>query len=161
LNIHWQGGEVMTLYPEWFSRTHEIILRASERRKKEVRNYIQSNMIGYSPIWNGILRKMFGNSVGTSLDFPNLHRKLSAGGTKGYGDLLLRNIRKAQDADILLGVIAIPNEETFHAGADQFYSHYTQEMGIKDFQVNPFFPGGASNDSKKGFSLDTDRLTRS
>jgi len=160
LNIHWQGGEVMTLSPEWFSRAHEIILRTSEKRKKEVRNYIQSNMIGYSRTWDDILREMFGKSVGTSLDFPNLHRKLPAGGAKGYDDLLLRNIRKAQDADILLGVIAIPNEKTFQAGAEQFYFHYTEELGIIDFQVNTPFPGGVSSDSKKGFPLDTDELTR-
>ena len=160
LNIHWQGGEVMTLPPEWFSRAHEIILRASEKRKKKVRNFIQSNMIGYSRIWNDILREMFANSVGTSLDFPNLHRKLPAGGTKGYDDLLLSNIRKAQDADIHMGVIAIPNEETFRAGAEQFYSHYTEGIGITDFQVNTPFPGGATSESKKGFPLDTDELTR-
>jgi len=160
LNIHWQGGEVMTLSPEWLSRAHEIILRASEKTKKEVRNHIQSNMIGYSPAWNGILRSMFGNSVGTSLDFPNLHRKLPTGGTKDYDDLLLRNIRMAQDADILLGAIAVPNEKTFQAGAGQFYSHFTEEVGMTDFQVNTPFPGGLSSESKKGFPLDTEELTR-
>ncbi len=160
LNIHWQGGEVMTLPPEWFGRAHEIILHASEKRKKEVRNYVQSNMIGYSPAWNGILREMFANSVGTSLDFPNIHRRLPTGGAKGYDALLLGNIRKAQDADILLGAIAIPNDETFRAGAEQFYSHFTEEMGITNFQVNTPFPGGVSSESKKGFPLNTDDLTR-
>jgi len=160
LNIHWQGGEVMTLPPEWFSRAHDIILETSEKRKKEVRNFIQSNMIGYSWTWNDILREMFGNSVGTSMDFPNLHRKLPTGGAKGYDDLLLRNIREAQDADIRLGVIAVPNEETFRIGARQFYHYYTEALGIADFQVNTPFPGGFSSRSKKGYPLDTDELTR-
>ncbi len=160
LNIHWQGGDVMTLPPKWFGRAHEIILRNSEKRKKEVRNYIQTNMIGYSRAWNGILREMFANSVGTSLDFPNLHRKLPVGDAKGYDDLLLSNIRKAQDAGILLGAIAIPNDETFRAGAERFYSHFTEEMGITNFQVNTPFPGGLFSESKKGFPLDTDDLTR-
>ncbi len=160
LNIHWQGGEVMTLGPEWFNRAHDIIRQASEKRGKVVRNYIQSNMIGYSSEWNDILREMFGNSVGASLDFPNLYRKLPAGGVKDYDVLLLVNIRKAQAADILLGVIAIPNKETFRIGAHQFYHYYTDELGITDFQVNTPFPGGFSSHSKNGYPLDTDELTR-
>lgn len=160
LNIHWQGGEVMTLSPEWFQRAHEIIRRASEKRKKTVRNHIQSNMIGYSREWNPVLQEMFGNSVGTSLDFPNLHRKLPSGGLKAYDDLLLRNIRKAQEADIRLGVIAIPNEETFRIGARQFYHYFTEELGIFDFQVNTPFPGGFESGAKKKYPLDTDELTR-
>lgn len=160
LNIHWQGGEVMTLPPEWFTRAHDIIREASEKRRKAVRNHLQSNMIGYSREWAPILREMFGNSVGTSLDFPNLHRKLPAGGVKEYDDRLLGNIREAQAADILLGLIAIPNEETFRIGARQFYHYFTEELGIADFQVNTPFPGGFSSNAKNGYPLDTDELTR-
>ena len=36
LSIYWQGGEVMTLPPEWFEQAHSIIRRSAEARRKEV-----------------------------------------------------------------------------------------------------------------------------
>jgi hypothetical protein len=32
----------------------------------------------YNPRWNDIIKRMFGNKVGTSMDYPNLYRKLFA-----------------------------------------------------------------------------------
>ena len=77
LSIYWQGGEVMTLPAEWFEQANIIIRQSAGSRKKEVVNYIQSNMIGYNAKWNRVLSDMFGNSVGSSMDFPNLHRRLT------------------------------------------------------------------------------------
>jgi hypothetical protein len=36
--------------------------------------------VSYSPTWNDVLRTMFGGSLGTSIDYPNVHRKLFKGG---------------------------------------------------------------------------------
>lgn len=161
LSIYWQGGEVMTLPPEWFERAHDIISEISAVRKKPIVNYLQSNMLTYSEKWNRVLSEMFGNSVGSSMDFPNLHRKLKGGcGPPKYEKIWTRNIKEAVKAGIHLGVISIANEQTFELGAERFYSHFVDELGITDFQINTPFPGGPGNDVKKGFPVEADRLSQ-
>lgn len=161
LCIYWQGGEVMTLPPAWFEHTHDIICEISTVRKKQISNYLQSNMIAYSEKWNRVLSEMFGNSVGSSMDFPNFHRKLKGGcGPQDYEKIWTRNIKQAMNAGIHVGVIAIANEQTFDLGAERFYSHFVDELGIRDFQINTPFPGGPINDVKKDFLVKADRLTQ-
>ena len=158
LFIYWQGGEVMTLPPEYFEEADGIIREIASGRDLRVVHYLQSNMIAYTGKWNPVIAGMFGNSVGTSMDFPNLHRKLKGGGPKEYERLWARNVREAMGAGIEVGVIAIPNERTLDMGAERFYSYFTEESGIKDFQINTPFPGGATNEVKTGYPLDTRRL---
>lgn len=160
LLIHWQGGEVMTLPPSWFERAYEIVQRLADSRKMSIRSYIQSNMIGYSKDWNRILSEMFDNSIGTSMDFPNLYRTAQGGCVKKYNEIWLRNIDKAREAGISVGVIAVPNDKTLALGAERFYSHFVDELGIVDFQINTPFPGGQFKNSKTIFPLRDDRLTR-
>ncbi|GLI34866.1 radical SAM/SPASM domain-containing protein [Desulforhabdus amnigena] len=160
LSIYWQGGEVMTLPPEWFEAANEIIQRIADGRNKGVGHFLQSNMIAYGKKWNRVLSEMFGNSVGSSMDFPNLHRKLKNGGAREYERVWTRNMREAVDAGIEVGVISIPNEQTLELGAERFYSHFVDDLGIRDLQINTPFPGGSLNDVKKGFPLDHHRLTR-
>jgi len=160
LSIYWQGGEVMLMPPMWFERAHEIIQEIAASRNRQVNNYIQSNMIAYSRKWNRVLAEMFGNSVGTSMDFPNLHRKIKGGSPQAYARIWSRNVREAKDAGIEVGVISIPNEQTLEMGAERFYSHFVKELEITDFQINTPFPGGAQNAVKTGFPLETHRLSR-
>lgn len=160
LSLYWQGGEVMTLPPEWFEQANIIISKSAGARKKEVVNYLQSNMIGYSGKWNRVLSEMFGNSVGSSMDFPNLHRRLIGGGPEEYEALWARNVRQAGEAGIRVSVIALPNEKTLEIGAKRFYSRFADELGIAEFQVNTPFPGGSSNRVKDGYPLDAGRLGR-
>ena len=84
LSIYWQGGEVMMMPPKWFEQANGIIQEIAASRNRQVKNYIQSNMISYSRKWNRVLAEMFGNSVGTSMDFPNLHRKIKGGSPEAY-----------------------------------------------------------------------------
>jgi len=117
-------------------------------------------MIAYTSNWNRVLAGMFGNSVGSSMDFPNLHRKLKGGSPKEYDRIWARNVREATAVGVEVGVIAIPNERTLEMGAERFYSHFVDELVIKDFQINTPFPGGLVNDVKMGYPLDTERLSR-
>jgi radical SAM protein with 4Fe4S-binding SPASM domain len=158
LSIYWQGGEVMTLSPEWFERAHVTIKRIAEAHKIEVSNYIQSNMIGYSKRWNKILLEMFDNSVGSSMDFPNLHRRPIGGTPEEYEAIWARNVREAREAGIRVSVIAIPNEKTLQMGARRFYSHFVDDLKITEFQLNTPFPGGSANLVKDGYPLDAGRL---
>jgi radical SAM protein with 4Fe4S-binding SPASM domain len=160
LSIYWQGGEVMTLTPEWFEEANALIQEIADRSKRQVVHYLQSNMIAYSSRWNRVLAEMFGNSVGSSMDHPNLYRKLKSGGPKEFERIWLRNVQKAGEAGIQVGVISIPNEQTLDMGAERFYSHFVDELGITDFQINTPFPGGSVNDVKMGYPLDTQRLSK-
>lgn len=158
LSLYWQGGEVMTLPPEWFERADSIIRRIADARKKEVINFLQSNMIGYTGKWNSVLNGMFGSSVGSSMDFPNLHRRLLVGGPEAYEALWVRNVSEAHEAGIKVSVIALPNEKTLELGAERFYARFVDELNINDFQVNTPFPGGSSTRAKDGYPLDSDAL---
>jgi sulfatase maturation enzyme AslB (radical SAM superfamily) len=141
LTIHWQGGEAMMMPPEWFERAFELIQNAAAKRGKFVEHGLQSNMIGYNSRWNSIIERMFGNSVGTSMDYPNLHRKLFNGSASDYTRIWKYNVQSALAAGIAIGVIAVPNQATLDAGAEKFYSYFVDEIGVQSFQVNTPFPG--------------------
>jgi radical SAM protein with 4Fe4S-binding SPASM domain len=160
LTIYWQGGEIMTLPPSWFERAYEAIGGAAEDRKRLVSHSLQSNMIGYNKQWNKVIAEMFGNSVGTSMDYPNLHRKLFNRGADEYTRLWSDNVKAAREAGIDISVIAVPNRGTLEAGAERFYSYFADELGIDSFQVNTPFPGGEENDVKKSMPLDVEELSR-
>ena len=158
LSIYWQGGEVMTLPPEWFEHANDLIRRCVEGTGKRVVNYLQSNMIGYTHRWNRVIAEMFGNSVGTSMDFPNLHRRLAGSGPREYERIWISKVNEAREAGIQVGFIAIPNQGTLEMGAERFYSRIVDELGIGEFQINTPFPGGPSNRVKDGYPLDSERL---
>jgi radical SAM protein with 4Fe4S-binding SPASM domain len=159
LTIYWQGGEIMTLPPQWFEQAYGMIQSAAEARNKHIQHSLQSNMIGYGKKWNKIIAEMFGNNVGTSMDFPNLHRKLFGRSPQAYSAIWSRNVREAREAGIQVGVIAVPNRGTLGIGAERFYSHFVDDLQVTDFQVNTPFPGGEQNEVKKGLPLDIDQLS--
>jgi radical SAM protein with 4Fe4S-binding SPASM domain len=153
LLIYWQGGEVMTLPASWFEKAWVIIEQAATARDKEIRNFAQSNMIGYTRPWGRILSSMFNNSVGTSMDYPNLHRVAPGGTAAEFNHVWYQKVLEAKAAGIQVGVISIPNHETFKVGAERFYSHFVEELQITDFQINFPFPGGPGNNSGLGYPL--------
>jgi uncharacterized protein len=159
MTIFWQGGEIMMMSPRWLEQANEIISRAADRRGKQIEHSMQSNMIGYSKKWNRLISEMFGNSVGTSMDFPNLYRKAKGRTPEEYTTLWVRNVRDARDAGIDIGVIAIPNKATLEVGAERFYRYFVDELEILNFQVNTSFSGGESNDAKEESILDLDALS--
>ena len=160
LTIYWQGGEVMMLPPAWFERANDLIAEKAASGGRLVEHSLQSNMIGYSGKWNRIIRDMFGNSVGTSMDFPNLFRRARNRTTEEYTNIWNRNVREARDAGIQIGVIAIPNNETVRLGARRFYSYFVDELHITDFQVNTSFSGGEPCDAKLQSILDMNGLSK-
>ena len=158
LNLYWQGGEVFTLSPEWFYGAHERMQAMATRRGRSLANFLQSNLLAYGKEWDPVIDEVFGNTVGTSMDFPNRHRRVAGGTPEAYTERWTRNVRKVRDAGVGVGVIAIPGAETLDLGAEAFYSFFVNEIGICDFQVNPPFPGGRKNETKSGLPLDAQRL---
>lgn len=154
MTIYWQGGEIMLLPPSWLERAFDQIQQAAASRNKKISHSLQSNMIAYTSKWNSIIARMFGNSVGTSMDYPNLYRKAAGRTPDHYTALWSRNVRAAVDAGIHVGVIAIPNRDTIRLGAERFYSYFVDDLGVRDFQMNTAFSGGQSNATKLEIFLD-------
>ena len=160
LAIHWQGGEVMTLPPSWLADAHGLIGAAAASRGLVVTHALQTNMIGYGPRWDAVIGDMFGNRVGTSLDYPNLHRHRHGKDAADYDAILTENIQQARAAGIEVEAIAVPNAKTLEIGAARFYSHFVDTLAIPSFQVNTPFPGGTSIQAKRDLPLESKGLIR-
>ena len=160
LTIHWQGGEAMLLPPAWYERAFAWIQDAAAARGKRIDHGLQTNMLAYGPKWNGLIAEMFGNSVSTSLDYPNLHRMVAGRGPEHYDAIWARKVRQARAAGIDVKVISVPNRATLEIGAQRFYEHLVEDLGVTDFQINTPFPGGETNDVKRGMTLDVAGLAR-
>ena len=160
LLIHWQGGEVMTLTPAWFEEADERIGAAAAARGRSVRHGLQTNLIGYGAHWNPVIARMFGNQLSTSLDHPNLYRHRPGRSPADYDALWTQNLKLARAAGIEVGVIAVPNAATLELGAERFYEHFVDVLGITSFQVNTPFPGGVSNAAKRDLPVGGEGLMR-
>jgi radical SAM protein with 4Fe4S-binding SPASM domain len=160
LTIHWQGGEAMLLPPLWYRQAFAWIGEAAAKRGKRVEHGLQTNMLAYSPKWGALIAEMFGNSLSTSLDYPNLHRKVSGRGPEHYDALWGRKVRMARAAGIDVKVITVLNQGTLEIGAERFFEHMIDDLGITDFQINTPFPGGADNSVKQDLCLDSTELSR-
>lgn len=160
LTINWQGGEAMLLSPSWYHDAFAWISEAAGQRGKRVEHGLQTNMLAYTPEWDGLIAEMFGNSVSTSVDYPNLHRKVPGRDPLHYDALWARKVQMARAAGIDVKVISVLNQGTLDIGAARFYEHLVDELGITDFQINTPFPGGADNTAKRELSLDPAALAR-
>jgi uncharacterized protein len=156
--IYWQGGEAMIMGPAWFIDAGQLMDRAAAVKGRRFTHYLQTNLIGYSEAWNEVIRTMFQGSLGTSMDYPNRHRKLFKGGAEAYTRLWTRKLREAQAADIEVGVIAVLHQGSLEAGPESFYRYFTEELGLNNFQVNTPFPGGPAADVEGAFQLDMKEL---
>jgi radical SAM protein with 4Fe4S-binding SPASM domain len=140
LNVFWQGGEVTLLSPEWFERAGEIFAKSLSPANVKVVHYLQTNLIGYDRSWNPLVHQMFGGSLGTSLDYPNLYRRPVAGQPEDFFPRWRQGYNDALQGDVHVGLIAVVNHATLATGAEAFYHFFVDELGISDFQVNtPFF----------------------
>jgi uncharacterized protein len=158
--IYWQGGEAMIMGPGWFADAGNVMNRLASERGRRFTHYLQTNLISYSQAWNDVIRGMFQNSLGTSMDYPNVHRKLFRGGAKAYTELWTRRLHEAKAAGIEVGVIAVLHQASLEAGAESFYRYFAEELELDDFQVNTPFPGGPASQSEGGFQLDSDELAK-
>lgn len=156
--IYWQGGEAMIMGPEWFIAAGKLMDGAAAQRGRHFTHYLQTNLISYSESWNEVLRTMFQGSLGTSMDYPNHHRKLFNGNSEAYTRLWTRKLRDAQASGIKVGVIAVLHQGSLDAGAEDFYRYFTEELGLTDFQVNTPFPGGPAGEVEGAFQLETSKL---
>ena len=160
LTINWQGGEAMLLPPSWYREAFDWISVAAAQRGKRVEHGLQTNLLAYTAEWDGLIAEMFGNSISTSLDYPNLHRKVPGHNPEHYDALWARKLEMARAAGIDVKVISVLNQGTLEIGAERFYEHLVDELCITDFQINTPFPGGGDNATKQSLALDAAELAR-
>jgi len=143
LYFFWQGGEAMLLGPDWYRRMHDLAGRVFGRR--QVQHHIQTNMLAYDDSWGRVINEVFGGSVSTSMDFPNIHRRLG-GSCEAYSRGFLAAVRRARDDGIVVRAISVLNAETGARGARAFYDHCFKESGFKDIQINfPYYLGASAD----------------
>lgn len=140
--LYWQGGEVMLLGPRWFEQAHAVLGEAAARAGCTFHHSLQTNLVGWHAGWNDVVRGMFRGSLGTSMDFPNVHRRLRNGSAEGYTEVWLRAMDQVREAGFSVGVIAVLHSSSLEAGPQAFYRFFTGTAGVTDFQVNMPFPGG-------------------
>ena len=160
IHLYWQGGEVMCMEPSWYMETLSIMNRITKRRKQNIFNHAQSNFMGYEERWNPVISQLFFNEIGSSLDFPNTHRKTRELDGALYNEIWLQKVRQAWDVGIRVGVISVPNSETLKLGAESFYSYYVYEAGITNFQISLPFSVKRSGGDAPLFPLDNGGLAR-
>ena len=159
LKLYWQGGEILTMTPEWLLRAHDFIRKVGESAGITIECSVQSNLLGFSPKWRRVISEMFDNHIGSSLDFPNLYRKVVGGAPETFNDTWLRRYQEARDAGIDVGIIAVLNSGSLDVGAHEFYGYYIDRLSMKSFQVNTPYPGGLPTPAKRNFPLDDDLLS--
>jgi radical SAM protein with 4Fe4S-binding SPASM domain len=158
--VYWQGGEVSLLGPAWFERAHQAMGERAERRGLSFRHELQTNLLAWDERWRRLVLSMFGGSLGTSMDHPNHHRRTRGGSTQDYDAAWRRNVRRAMDDGIQVGVIAVAHAGTLDAGAARFYDFFVDEVGLCDLQLNTPFPGGPARGLWPGEPLDVAELAR-
>lgn len=155
--VYWQGGEALLMGPEWYTSAHDLMCAAASARGRSFKHFLQTNLIGYGPHWNQVIKTVFDGSLGTSMDFPNDHRRLKSGSTERFTQVWLEAVRNALEAGFEVSVIAVMHAGSLRVKPREFLSFYTEQAGITDIQVNLPFPGGPSSD---GDVLETGALSR-
>jgi hypothetical protein len=141
-------------------RAQDIIENLTRPRGKQIVNRIQSNLLGYRVEWNTVIWEMFRNHMGTSLDYPNLYRRVVGQGPETYNQLWLDRFQEAAANRIDIAVISIPNYASFELGAAAFYSYFFNEIGLTSLQLNTAFPGGLPNAAKSNFPLAPEKASQ-
>ncbi|MBM3301750.1 MAG: hypothetical protein FJY85_17590, partial [Deltaproteobacteria bacterium] len=75
VDVYWQGGEIMVLSPDWCLEAGRAISALMGRQGVGCKHFLQTNLMEYTPEWDQVIWELFDGSVGSSLDFPNIHRR--------------------------------------------------------------------------------------
>lgn len=136
LTIYWQGGEAMLLPPSWYQQAHELIQREAEARGKQVcLSQLAEQYAGLQLALNQVTPACLATVSGHA-GFILICTASRSKGPENYNAIWARRVQEARAAGIDVQVIAVPNQATLDIGAERFYTHFVDELGIRDFQVN-------------------------
>ena len=145
LLVYWQGGEAMLRKPAFYRAICEQSVERFARAGKQVVHHMQTNLLLYDREWASVLRECFGGRVGTSLDYPNLHRWTPTIPRERYEAEWLERMRMAKDDGITVGPICVLNEGAIAMGGERYYHHFVHEIGVLQLQINTPFPGSVDD----------------
>jgi uncharacterized protein len=139
--VWWQGGEVMTLDPEWVRAGVACFAEAfAPNPSCTVRHAVQTNLVAHTPAWNGLIHDAFDGYVSTSLDYPNTSRHIPNQPADDFEALWLARYRALEAAGIKVGLIAMIGSETLSLPPEAFLDYYYETIGVTHFQVGLPFP---------------------
>jgi len=141
LLIYWQGGEVMKLGPDAVKNGLETCEGIFNGSDIEIEHHLQSNLLLYDHAWKDIVIDYFRGNISSSLDFPNLYRRSGNLSFDEYNKQWLEKRAQAEADGIIVNLITLPNETTIENGAFEFYRYFSEEVGIRNVQINFPFPG--------------------
>ncbi|MBM4328073.1 MAG: radical SAM protein [Deltaproteobacteria bacterium] len=154
VDIYWQGGEIMTLSPEWPLQAGRRIDALFRGANLSARHFLQTNLMGYGPAWDSTLWELFDGMLGSSLDFPNVYRRYRGITGEAYNESWVARYREATSGGLHLSVISVPNKRTLDVSPLDFYRYYFDELGLKSVQLNTPFAAGPSRRLAGEISLD-------
>lgn len=155
--VYWQGGEALLLGPEWYEAAFERMGEAAAARGLAFSHYLQTNLVGWGRPWEAVVRRVFNGSVGTSMDYPNRHRRLPGGTPEAFTARWLRAVGEVRAAGFDVGVIAVLNADSLRVPPAEFLAFFTEKAGLNGLQVNLPFPGGPA---RGGETLEPGALAR-
>src|SRR5258708_14103243 len=97
----------MIMGPDWFANAGEVMDSAAGKRERRFIHYLQTNLISYSPAWNDVVHGMFNGSIVTSMDYPNVYRKLFRGDAEAYTKPSTPKLPQPKAHRVDIGVILV------------------------------------------------------
>jgi len=158
VDIYWQGGEIMTLPPEWVLEAGLLMNTLAEDRKLGIGHFLQSNLMDYDPSWDTVVWRLFEGSIGSSLDFPNVHRRFRDMSGERYNERWANKFAEAKARGLDISVISVPNQATLSVAPSDFYRYYVDEVGVKAIQLNTPFAAGPASHMAGNLQLDAASL---
>jgi uncharacterized protein len=155
LVVYWQGGEVLTMPPAEVERGLRTGERLFEGSGTAIEHHLQTNLMPYRAEWRDVIAHYFNGSISSSLDFPNVHRSTREITVADYTKAWLEKKGEAESDGFIVNLITLPNPSTFELGAARFYDFYSEEVRVKNLQINFPFPGVRPDRPAR---LDRDRL---
>lgn len=138
-SVIWQGGEPLTLGAEWFQDAFKMVHKIQRLKGVTFNNQLITNLMGYDRDWAATLNRFFGPNISTSLDYPNVYRRIGQLDHNEYNKKWLEKASLANQSGTSFGLVSVINQESIDKGADSFYSYYVDEMKVKSFQLNFLF----------------------
>ena len=154
LVFYWQGGEVLSLGVDWFEAMEAISAAVFENTGIQVRHRLQSNLVLYTHRWRPLVKRIFNNAIGSSLDYPSRYRGFRGIYGSRFNDIWHKAFQRAQADGINVSVIAVLNEDSLKIEPIQFLEFYAHQMGITSMQLNYPFSLHAVRPGKKNYFLD-------
>jgi radical SAM protein with 4Fe4S-binding SPASM domain len=139
INFYWQGGEVFLLSPAWFEKMNRVsnyVFNNNPEDKYTLSHKIQSNLILYNSEWKNVVQHVFNASIGSSMDFPNIYRKVSGRSHTEFEKLWIEKREEALKDGFTVGIITVPNKMTLEVGAREFYDYFIKKIKTRYFQIN-------------------------